>query len=123
MIRRPPRSTLFPYTTLFRSLVVDPVLLHQELRVEPEILRVGAQERLDEGVAREQRELLVLERTQVLRADLRSEEHTSELQSPCNLVCRLLLEKKKTRDEAMTRRRSKATNRRAVTRHADHLSV
>src|SRR5256885_15981770 len=71
MIRRPPRSTLFPYTTLFRSLVVDPVLLHQELRVEPEILRVGAQERLDEGVAREQRELLVLERTQVLRADLR----------------------------------------------------
>src|SRR5256885_11383291 len=71
MIRRPPRSTLFPYTTLFRSLVVDPVLLHQELRVEPEILRVGAQEGLDERVARKQRELLVLERTQVLRADLR----------------------------------------------------
>src|SRR5256885_10902178 len=73
MIRRPPRSTLFPYTTLFRSLVGD--------------LEAGAhpRERGDRGDE------------PVLRAAVhaRSEEHTSELQSPCNLVCRLLLEKKK----------------------------
>src|SRR2546426_8617740 len=73
MIRRPPRSTLFPYTTLFRSLAL-PARAHQ-------------------------RHLLGLERRQVAAHEdvqlLRSEEHTSELQSPCNLVCRLLLEKKK----------------------------
>src|SRR2546426_4814547 len=68
MIRRPPRSTLFPYTTLFRSCVEvwksrrRPVRKRREAEREP-----------------------------------RSEEHTSELQSPCNLVCRLLLEKKKLR--------------------------
>src|SRR5256885_9642940 len=68
MIRRPPRSTLFPYTTLFRS----PALL-----VHTPILRV-----VD----------AVADDMPVLHG--RSEEHTSELQSPCNLVCRLLLEKK-----------------------------
>src|SRR5256885_7740690 len=72
MIRRPPRSTLFPYTTLFRS-ADDAVHLRR-----PGLAAV--RELIDEG---EQRELI------------RSEEHTSELQSPCNLVCRLLLEKKK----------------------------
>src|SRR5256885_12021230 len=72
MIRRPPRSTLFPYTTLFRSGVAA-VARHPLLR--------GAV-RLYVDVARN----IPL---------LRSEEHTSELQSPCNLVCRLLLEKKK----------------------------
>src|SRR5256885_11957392 len=67
MIRRPPRSTLFPYTTLFRSKVDDPkVRFPGDLRVGPD------------GIG-----------------NSRSEEHTSELQSPCNLVCRLLLEKKK----------------------------
>src|SRR5256885_10934438 len=79
MIRRPPRSTLFPYTTLFRSqILIDP----------------------DEARS--------IERNLILREvyyrptgyfsnlnPVRSEEHTSELQSPCNLVCRLLLEKKK----------------------------
>src|ERR1022692_4862109 len=65
MIRRPPRSTLFPYTTLFRSGCAHPVVVP--------------------GSA-------VAERRSALH---RSEEHTSELQSPCNLVCRLLLEKKK----------------------------
>src|SRR2546426_7267770 len=71
MIRRPPRSTLFPYTTLFRSL-------------QP---RAGARRRgFQAHAARQVAE--VLDRH-------RSEEHTSELQSPCNLVCRLLLEKKK----------------------------
>src|SRR5256885_9807390 len=78
MIRRPPRSTLFPYTTLFRSRleqggVVDDVPGHGE-GADPVLLA----EQVDA----------------VLDAD-RSEEHTSELQSPCNLVCRLLLEKKK----------------------------
>src|SRR5256885_12412097 len=71
MIRRPPRSTLFPYTTLFRSAQL-----------------VGAN-------------WIILPGSKATAADLawmrtqRSEEHTSELQSPCNLVCRLLLEKKK----------------------------
>src|SRR2546426_7365154 len=65
MIRRPPRSTLFPYTTLFRSCI---------------------------GLGRSHCGAVCLRRLVCLR---RSEEHTSELQSPCNLVCRLLLEKKK----------------------------
>src|SRR5256885_7853979 len=65
MIRRPPRSTLFPYTTLFRSVEIQVVEGHGGVR-----LRSAWWEK-------------------------RSEEHTSELQSPCNLVCRLLLEKNK----------------------------
>src|SRR5438477_4987057 len=69
MIRRPPRSTLFPYTTLFRSRHVQDFHVHLQVRVE-----VAAQVAVDQ---------------------LRSEEHTSELQSHVNLVCRLLLEKKK----------------------------
>src|SRR2546426_4549196 len=72
MIRRPPRSTLFPYTTLFRSERVA----------------------LGHGVARIHLHGLVL-RPVASALHARSEEHTSELQSPCNLVCRLLLEKKK----------------------------
>src|SRR5256885_2701331 len=73
MIRRPPRSTLFPYTTLFRS--------------------VGGREVARRGACGQGHQVV---------ADLlqgRSEEHTSELQSPCNLVCRLLLEKKKIRKQ------------------------
>src|SRR5438270_1147038 len=78
MIRRPPRSTLFPYTTLFRSEV--------RRRVESGAQGCGAAD------AREHRG----GRAFAVRAgDLRSEEHTSELQSQSNLVCRLLLEKKK----------------------------
>src|SRR5436309_8403167 len=73
MIRRPPRSTLFPYTTLFRSDERAAVERDHALRVQPS------------------------DRRQVLpRAPVRSEEHTSELQSRENLVCRLLLEKKQT---------------------------
>src|SRR2546426_8249246 len=90
MIRRPPRSTLFPYTTLFRS--GDRVL-----RAVGDLIR-----------------------KHVRAADVpcRSEEHTSELQSPCNLVCRLLLEKKKNKiakrqnakfDTRTTRLRSELT--------------
>src|SRR2546426_8318949 len=78
MIRRPPRSTLFPYTTLFRSVSREAARLRRRQSRErfhaaqPAARRQPGQER-----------------------QLRSEEHTSELQSPCNLVCRLLLEKKK----------------------------
>src|SRR2546429_7311569 len=76
MIRRPPRSTLFPYTTLFRSLESSGELLYD------------APDRLEKRTLNPRAETLVLER---------SEEHTSELQSRLHLVCRLLLEKKKTR--------------------------
>src|SRR2546426_9165134 len=94
MIRRPPRSTLFPYTTLFRSLewhaasvpffddlvknAEGPMIRDGKVAVPD---RPGLGIELDWDVAQRYRK--------------RSEEHTSELQSPCNLVCRLLLEKKK----------------------------
>src|SRR5256885_8200327 len=90
MIRRPPRSTLFPYTTLFRSLVLD--------------LALAGQQPVQGGVG-----LLVVgggyAQLKQAYAALRSEEHTSELQSPCNLVCRLLLEKKKNKTGAVTNNR------------------
>src|SRR2546430_10252702 len=79
MIRRPPRSTLFPYTTLFRSVRIKVVPLDPSLPLSPRSLRSL---RFKRG-----RASLAIER--------RSEEHTSELQSQSNLVCRLLLEKKK----------------------------
>src|SRR4051812_49814025 len=97
MIRRPPRSTLFPYTTLFRSRAVrDPgglVLAH--------LHHVGAER------------LVVVGGDQAFGA--RSEEHTSELQSHVNLVCRLLLEKKK-RSGTGARSRTKAD----ISHPADH---
>src|SRR2546422_5716952 len=93
MIRRPPRSTLFPYTTLFRSqelprvaglegevVIVDPRPVFHFLEVDDVLLFLGRPRRL---------RLLELE------LPVRSEEHTSELQSRLHLVCRLLLEKKK----------------------------
>src|SRR2546430_10494835 len=95
MIRRPPRSTLFPYTTLFRSRVSesDKVLL----RRYHEHGDLQARERLIEQYMSLVRSLArrYSYRGEQLE-DLRSEEHTSELQSQSNLVCRLLLEKKKT---------------------------
>src|SRR2546426_9034227 len=86
MIRRPPRSTLFPYTTLFRSRV--PQQIEKRVATAPETGadRHGERERGQERADRQR---------QAPRGEGRSEEHTSELQSPCNLVCRLLLEKKK----------------------------
>src|SRR5256885_17200867 len=81
MIRRPPRSTLFPYTTLFRSLLRE-LLGQEELR---DLIYPGALDEVEAQLRGDPRTV-----------DQRSEEHTSELQSPCNLVCRLLLEKKKT---------------------------
>src|SRR5688572_31401528 len=88
MIRRPPRSTLFPYTTLFRSeraIALEERLLEsarEQLETTQRLLRVGVKSPVDV---------------------LRSEEHTSELQSQSNLVCRLLLEKKKkNKNDALT---------------------
>src|SRR5256885_9188082 len=86
MIRRPPRSTLFPYTTLFRSL---------RRRWMEALAHRGRCPRCSGD--RVWRNGVRLRKATVLDGDraVRSEEHTSELQSPCNLVCRLLLEKKK----------------------------
>src|SRR5256885_10861841 len=95
MIRRPPRSTLFPYTTLFRS---DPVLAvetgefndlmpHNVISNSWVVDTPGKRRPTGYDVVRHQ---------------VRSEEHTSELQSPCNLVCRLLLEQKKMKNAIET---------------------
>src|SRR2546426_7909534 len=100
MIRRPPRSTLFPYTTLFRSA---------------------------RGRARELREASGADRRWTRQGPglpsaraSRSEEHTSELQSPCNLVCRLLLEKKKKDLDAVGGRECRQTRRGANARGVGH---
>src|SRR5438093_5927972 len=94
MIRRPPRSTLFPYTTLFRSLG------EPHARDQPAQLRGGRRRHLGAAVA---------PRQQQARAEGRSEEHTSELQSLTNLVCRLLLEKKKKKKTKTKQRHNRRT--------------
>src|SRR3712207_6893217 len=86
MIRRPPRSTLFPYTTLFRSI---------ERERQPALLRFLDEGRIGEGFFDARTYFLDRLRIHVRRTEERSEEHTSELQSRQYLVCRLLLEKKK----------------------------
>src|SRR2546426_4666960 len=91
MIRRPPRSTLFPYTTLFRS---------QSARTGPHGAPAkGAELEPEERRPYPRGDMVAVLPAQAPHPSLghhaRSEEHTSELQSPCNLVCRLLLEKKK----------------------------
>src|SRR5256885_11929799 len=121
MIRRPPRSTLFPYTTLFRSVfkaahgiedIYELTCIRKNGSRFPVVVSVTALRDADEAIigylliatdnsARKQaeaakREHDALLQTIHLHSIVRSEEHTSELQSPCNLVCRLLLEKKKT---------------------------
>src|SRR5256885_10452126 len=99
MIRRPPRSTLFPYTTLFRSRH------DRRARVLAEVNHLGsgvgllAMARDSDRIEFADRVVALENAAGILPGDRRagrSEEHTSELQSPCNLVCRLLLEKKKT---------------------------
>src|SRR2546426_8177244 len=96
MIRRPPRSTLFPYTTLFRSRVCEGVEPHP----------VGAHGQVTERAAHQR------------QRKPRSEEHTSELQSPCNLVCRLLLEKKKKKKQSNTAENKYRKNKRIHARTA-----
>src|SRR5256885_13154015 len=91
MIRRPPRSTLFPYTTLFRSLRPAELLQAEGVGDEP-LTPSGTALR-----TRPPWHFELASASRLLTDQLRSEEHTSELQSPCNLVCRLLLEKKKKR--------------------------
>src|SRR5256885_1949639 len=98
MIRRPPRSTLFPYTTLFRSGDLAQAASSYLTAIPQYAVAV----RQAEALRREAETVIVRTRPVVLAlgtgpgvARARSEEHTSELQSPCNLVCRLLLEKKK----------------------------
>src|SRR2546428_3291298 len=100
MIRRPPRSTLFPYTTLFRSRLAGHVA--RRARVVPAAVAGGAP-------------LLPVAGRQGVANDVtggigagRSEEHTSELQSRSDLVCRLLLEKKKKKHEHVCTRHSKS---------------
>src|SRR5256885_13007890 len=106
MIRRPPRSTLFPYTTLFRSRY--PALGRGNAARRHRSRPGAAAGDLPDGravvLARRQASLRHASRTQAHSAG-RSEEHTSELQSPCNLVCRLLLEKKKQHNLLMLRHR------------------
>src|SRR2546422_4681392 len=102
MIRRPPRSTLFPYTTLFRS-VADPPLAARFVDVP-----VDPKDR-PEGLDR---------RANPRRPD-RSEEHTSELQSRLHLVCRLLLEKKKKKHaETPCRRQQRPSSPRSICLHS-----
>src|SRR2546426_6185581 len=98
MIRRPPRSTLFPYTTLFRSAVkLGLAIVFRDARFgrnQPLLYQA-----VQRGIKRAMFHLQHILRTALNGmcdgVAVRSEEHTSELQSPCNLVCRLLLEKKK----------------------------
>src|SRR5256885_13288748 len=93
MIRRPPRSTLFPYTTLFRSCL-------RQIKSSPSARRERSGHFVQLVAEECQRDLAAVARAAgeslgEVCGLLRSEEHTSELQSPCNLVCRLLLEKTK----------------------------
>src|SRR2546426_9317900 len=100
MIRRPPRSTLFPYTTLFRSHLADADAGDAPFRQEIE-------QRLPHWLERE--------------VAARSEEHTSELQSPCNLVCRLLLEKKKKKQQKITTTYINKTKQRRVVQNNESI--
>src|SRR5256885_12203109 len=90
MIRRPPRSTLFPYTTLFRSHTLIYFLIIVTSLYRDDFSLTLADRFLTLRIL-----LYILFELTPILAFFRSEEHTSELQSPCNLVCRLLLEKKK----------------------------
>src|SRR2546430_10308123 len=96
MIRRPPRSTLFPYTTLFRSLTQETRDVHHKF---VDFLRAAAKQlaerELDQRKVEREFHQVRLE-SEAKGLSKRSEEHTSELQSQSNLVCRLLLEKKNT---------------------------
>src|SRR5258708_25612692 len=94
MIRRPPRSTLFPYTTLFRSEMVARCVVEIGTSAYYTALREAAAEPVLQEICRHIA-ADELRHYRLFYKNLRSEEHTSELQSPDHLVCRLLLEKKK----------------------------
>src|SRR2546426_5704451 len=100
MIRRPPRSTLFPYTTLFRSpenverMAAGTPLTDADRRDRLLAIAARLQEAKRAGTG-------LAVSCSALKRSYRSEEHTSELQSPCNLVCRLLLEKKKKKTQRL----------------------
>src|SRR2546426_6372977 len=100
MIRRPPRSTLFPYTTLFRSLTWSTSNAMAKYGVTANAILPSGATRMIDSTPRGRE---FFEQTGKWPSEARSEEHTSELQSPCNLVCRLLLEKKKKRHKLRTR--------------------
>src|SRR5258708_14122905 len=95
MIRRPPRSTLFPYTTLFRSLSKGQFREHQTQTGFDGLPRHSGEDPFVEQEVREGLHGSFPVEREDDQGQLRSEEHTSELQSPDHLVCRLLLEKKK----------------------------
>src|SRR5256885_9943813 len=99
MIRRPPRSTLFPYTTLFRSQQKYGKLVQMGTQQRSSPHSIEIVEKIQGGIIG--RPYLAKAWYTNVRKSIgtRSEEHTSELQSPCNLVCRLLLEKKNTTHE------------------------
>src|SRR5258706_11210924 len=100
MIRRPPRSTLFPYTTLFRSLLRQAAIQG----------RVLVQAIIDTAGRAEPPSVKVIQSPNPGFDQSRSEEHTSELQSLTNLVCRLLLEKKKKKKNKNSNKTDKKTN-------------
>src|SRR2546427_8184926 len=93
MIRRPPRSTLFPYTTLFRSAHAEFAVAQRQIAVAPQSL---------------------------VENQYRSEEHTSELQSQSNLVCRLLLEKKKKKQKKLKYKPTTISSHRQLQSHLVH---
>src|SRR2546425_8808796 len=94
MIRRPPRSTLFPYTTLFRSILLSSFgLLAQETAAQRHAMATNQLKEIAADIS--------LQCLTDIRTLERSEEHTSELQSLAYLVCRLLLEKKKKKNNAI----------------------
>src|SRR5947207_12692322 len=100
MVRRPPRSTLFPYTTLFRSYAADKILRPFSATL------VVSTSFIDKRLGKKGYDISVEELTHAIDITSRSEEHTSELQSHSDLVCRLLLEKKKHDHESSRQQRS-----------------
>src|SRR2546430_5545861 len=95
MIRRPPRSTLFPYTTLFQSFINKNAAYSPTLDLPADKMTFIQQQNVKSGT---QKKVLDYSSYTDLSLQSRSEEHTSELQSQSNLVCRLLLEKKKSHE-------------------------
>src|SRR5688572_32724325 len=123
MIRRPPRSTLFPYTTLFRS-EQDDLEENYLLKSNSEIINDSYISELD---ITKYETNLSLQNQKSVQLNIRSEEHTSELQSQSNLVCRLLLEKKKKKKKKTKKKKKKKkiknTNTKKNIRRKDQQSM